>query len=533
MSHFKLENDINQLVKMDGPVSSALGPVPRWQRKASENSINSCSMNGSSAMLSSSLKDLSLQGNVSLSKTPTRKTPSGKAKTPSGKTPSGTGKMSAKKSPKTPKEEHGDRFIPCRSQMQFEVGYHKLQGEVDMEEEALSSPGKKEFRRAMREGLTGGSLENVRIMAYCSKPPAAPEGHVNGSKVLYSQSNVLSARKPPRHIPRQSERILDAPSIKDDYYLNILDWSINNHLAIALGKSIYIWNASTGEIHELFSLDSQTEYVSSLAWIGEGTFLAVGLSTGDIQLWEVGVLKRVRIMGGHTGRVGSLAWNQHILSSGSRSGNIHHSDVRIAQHHVATLSSHTQEVCGLKWSVDGRYLASGGNDNIINVWPSIPGRIYTQNQPLHTFTEHQAAVKGLAWCPWQPHVLASGGGTNDRCIRFWNVNMGTCLNSVDTKSQVCALLWSAEYKEIISSHGYANNQLIIWKYPSMDKVAELTGHTQRVLHLALSPDGTTVASAAADETLRLWKCFAVDPSKKKKDAKPKASPTQMKFLGIR
>ena len=42
----------------------------------------------------------------------------------------------------------------------------------------------------------------------------------------------------------------------------------------------------------------------------------------------------------------------------------------------------------------------------------------------------------MAWCPWQPTVLASGGGTADRHIRFWNCNSGTCMNAVDTKSQV-------------------------------------------------------------------------------------------------
>lgn len=41
----------------------------------------------------------------------------------------------------------------------------------------------------------------------------------------------------------------------------------------------------------------------------------------------------------------------------------------------------------------------------------------------------------------------------------------------------------------------------------MKKIADLRGHSSRVLHLALSPDGTTVASAAADETLRFWKVF--------------------------
>lgn len=61
-----------------------------------------------------------------------------------------------------------------------------------------------------------------------------------------------------------------------------------------------------------------------------------------------------------------------------------------------------------------------------------------------------------------------------------------------------------------------------------------TGHTARVLHMAMSPDGSTVVSAAADETLRLWKCFAVDPHKKEKQsASKKDASSSLKFHSIR
>ena len=155
---------------------------------------------------------------------------------------------------------------------------------------------------------------------------------------------------------------------------------------------------------------------------------------------------------------------------------------------------------------------------------------------------HQAAVKALAWCPWQPNILASGGGTADRCIRLWNGSNGTLLNTTDTKSQVCSLLWASQYKELVSAHGYAHNEVTIWKYPSMvrissfvfctlfltivfiqTKTAELLGHTERVLHLAISPDNTTVVSAGADETLRLWKCFIPDAIKKSMVQKNKSA----------
>ena len=143
---------------------------------------------------------------------------------------------------------------------------------------------------------------------------------------------------------------------------------------------------------------------------------------------------------------------------------------------------------------------------------------------------HQAAVKGLAWCPWQPNILASGGGTADRTIKLWNCNNGSLLKSVDTKSQVCSLVWSPEYKELVSAHGFANNEIILWKYPGMVKVAELTGHSERVLHLSLSADESTVVSAGADETLRLWKCFPPDPNKKRQSSTSNKASTNVNSL---
>jgi len=41
----------------------------------------------------------------------------------------------------------------------------------------------------------------------------------------------------------------------------------------------------------------------------------------------------------------------------------------------------------------------------------------------------------------------------------------------------------------------------------MEKLGDMKGHTNRVLSMCLGPDGSTVLSAAADETLRFWKVF--------------------------
>ena len=182
-------------------------------------------------------------------------------------------------------------------------------------------------------------------------------------------------------------------------------------------------------------------------------------------------------------RVGSLAWNNHILTTGGIDGLIINNDVRVRSHIVETYRGHEQEVCGLKWSPSGRQLASGGNDNRLFIWDRSMTSSNAATQWLHRLEERTSAVKAIAWCPFQSNLLASGGGGDDRSIKFWNTHTGACLNSVDTGSQVCALLWNKNKRELLSSHGFSQNQLTLWKYPSMVKMAELTCHTSRVLFM--------------------------------------------------
>jgi len=68
-------------------------------------------------------------------------------------------------------------------------------------------------------------------------------------------------------------------------------------------------------------------------------------------------------------------------------------------------------------------------------------------------------------------------------------------------------MFSKNVNELVSTHGYSHNQIIIWKYPQMEKLVTLTGHTYRVLYLAMSPDGETIVTGAGDETLRFWHAF--------------------------
>jgi cell division cycle 20, cofactor of APC complex len=341
------------------------------------------------------------------------------------------------------------------------------------------------------------------------------------------------AKKVLRKVPSAPIRILDAPDIVDDYYLNLISWSKDNILAVALAQAVYLWNASTGEIQHLLTVDQGTDYITSVCWSpvpGQTKYIAVGTNTAQVHLFDGHALRKIRTLTGHTARVSALAWNEHFMTTGARDSLIINHDVRQANAIVNTYKGHEQEVCGLKWNEDGSTLASGGNENFLCLWDAAMSNtssssssysssrfgsasrhnnnhISGDHAPRLILKQHKAAVKALDWCPFHRGLLASGGGTADRNIKFWNSSSGAMLNSIDTGSQVCSIVWSKHQRELCSSHGYSENQLILWKYPSMTKIKELTGHTARVLNMEMSPDGGSVVSAAADETLRFWNIF--------------------------
>lgn len=342
---------------------------------------------------------------------------------------------------------------------------------------------------------------NTRILAF---KPAAPESskpidlRSQYNRPLKSAATSAQFR---RRVLTAPERVLDAPGLVDDYYLNLLDWSSGNQVAIGLERNLYIWSADSGTVSSLLETSADT-YISSVKWSGDGAYVGVGLGTGEVQIWDVEEGTKLRSMYGHDSRVGVMGWNKHLLSTGARSGLVYNHDVRVAEHKVAELVSHSSEVCGLEWRADGSQLATGGNDNLVSIWDA-----RSLAAPKHQKTNHRAAVKALSWCPWQPNLLATGGGSYDRHIHFWNTTTGARTNSIDTGSQVTSLRWSNHYREIVSSSGFPDNSLSIWSYPTLVRNIEIPAHETRVLHSCLSPDGQMLATAAADESLKFWKIF--------------------------
>ncbi|KAF9466405.1 WD40-repeat-containing domain protein [Collybia nuda] len=392
-----------------------------------------------------------------------------------------------------------------------------------------ASPG----HTARLAAATGVPL-NRRILGYHEQPPSASSSsdtalaqHREFARPLYASrpgtlpSSTGATTNKSRKIPTQPERVLDAPGMVDDFYLNLISWSCQNAVAVALEASTYIWKADTGTVVQMGEAPEGT-YVSSVDFSNDGMFLGIGIGNGDVELWDVESGQKLRTMSGHQGQVATLSWHQHILTSGCGDGSIWHHDVRIPRHKVMELLGHTGEVCGLKWRADGELLASGGNDNVVNIWDGRLGDVGegARGSAKWTKRNHTAAVKAIAWCPWQPSLLASGGGTNDATINVWNSTTGARLHSLKTPSQITSLLWAPAKKEILSTHGYPTNSIMVHAYPSMERVAEIRdAHDSRVLFSCVGPAGDVICTGAGDENLKFWRIWDTGSEEKAKKKK--------------
>ena len=66
-----------------------------------------------------------------------------------------------------------------------------------------------------------------------------------GVKQLLAKREVVESKPSRRALHLSPDKVLDAPDIRDDYYLNLLDWSSRGILSIGLGERVYLYSPSS------------------------------------------------------------------------------------------------------------------------------------------------------------------------------------------------------------------------------------------------------------------------------------------------
>jgi cell division cycle 20-like protein 1 (cofactor of APC complex) len=82
------------------------------------------------------------------------------------------------------------------------------------------------------------------------------------------------------------------------------------------------------QVTRLCDLTHDNDTVTSVSWAERGNLVAVGTHRGYVQIWDAAASKKLNVLEGHSARVGALAWNGDMLSSGSRDRLIFQRDIR-------------------------------------------------------------------------------------------------------------------------------------------------------------------------------------------------------------
>ena len=400
----------------------------------------------------------------------------------------------------------------------------------------------KQFDQSPKRFLTFSKETND---SYCPQISATPIRIDTQLKIQSFRYNGNSNEE----LKGDAYKVLDAPSIMDDFYSSVLDWNANSNLiGIALKDQLFAYNPNNHKITNLVSTTGGTNktyfgetfsvytnpLITSVQFIPSGSHLAVGTDCGVLSLWDIERTHCVLHINHNDNQhhIGTADWrdDQCIIYGSKLKNNINLADFRQSQCKPTQIIPTPTKSVSIKWSPDCTKFAIGGRDRCVSIYDAryLKSRVFKLRY-------HTSSIRAIEWSPHNHNILMSGGGALDKKICCWNLNavnqhkmrnnyidfncitINKPIKCIRTESQVCDILWNPfRENEILSTHGFDTNDINLWNIDTCTKVKSFNGHSQRVLYVSKSPNGRDIVTGSNDETLRFWNVFS-DTSNQRED----------------
>ncbi|KAK1229311.1 hypothetical protein PQX77_007629 [Marasmius sp. AFHP31] len=156
---------------------------------------------------------------------------------------------------------------------------------------------------------------------------------------------------------------------------------------------------------------------------------------------------------------------------------------------------YVRSVC---FSPNGKYLVTGAEDNLIRIWDIEKKQIRT------IFRGHSQEVYSVDFSS-DGRLITSGSG--DRTVRVWDMIDGssitlTCQVTYGEDSGVTSVKFSSDGRYVAAGH--SDGSVRIWEVATGQLVGRLQGHGDSIYSLAFTPDASGLVSASLDKTLKYW-----------------------------
>ena len=158
-----------------------------------------------------------------------------------------------------------------------------------------------------------------------------------------------------------------------------------------------------------------------------------------------------------------------------------------------TLTGHTQWVRSVCFSPDGKYIASGSDDDTIRVWN------IEKNEEKTILKGHALRVNSVCFSPDGKYIVS---GSPDNTVRVWDWKKDEEKTILRHHTSVESVCFSPDGKYIVS--GLKNGNVRVWDWEKNEEKTILEGQTSRVESVCFSPDGKYIASGSNDATVRVW-----------------------------
>ena len=277
--------------------------------------------------------------------------------------------------------------------------------------------------------------------------------------------------------------------------------------------TVKLWDVETHE--NIATLEGHTNTVYSVSFSPDGTTIASGSFDDTVKLWDVATRTNIATLEGHTSLVFSVAFSPDgtTLASGSYDNTVKLWDVA-TRTNIATLKGHTDWVRSVSFSPDGTTLASGSHDNTVKLWDVV--EILRTTLVKISGDNQQGTFGSTLANPLAVEVRDRDNNPFPGVEVTFTVTYGDGLLSGQfTVEHVTTDANGRATRTFTLGHDPETNTVevsigpkLVWTFHAVGfspyQITTLEGHRSRSRSVSFSPDGTTLASASDDGTVKLW-----------------------------
>ena len=288
---------------------------------------------------------------------------------------------------------------------------------------------------------------------------------------------------------------------------------------------VLLWDAHTGQ-HNTTTYAGHEGDVDVVVFSPDSAAIATGsMSDNTARLWDADTLKNITTFKGHTnGGILSIAFSpsRETIVTGSFDNTARIWDIQTGKN-ITTLKGHTDGIYSVAFSPDGKTIATGSIDKTVRLWDAQTGETKTTLQ-------HSSAVRSIAFSPDGKTIATGSLGENndpkmigtikrgieiryeiykmrdinfDTPVQVWDVSTGKHIDTLSGHTnRIVSIVYSPDGSIIAT--GSDDNTVRLWDVHTNEPIRTFTGHTEDVNTVAFSPDGKTLISGSYDGTVLLW-----------------------------